>query len=70
MEWPCLNNLLTIPPTSQGLNIVSARKLLINDSNIMDEIIWKGVEDIESRIGVCIQNYALELHFNNIYSCA
>jgi hypothetical protein len=42
MEWPCLNNLLTIPPTPQGLNIISARK-----SNIMDEIIWKGVEDIE-----------------------
>jgi hypothetical protein len=51
MEWPCLNNLLTIPPTSQGLNIVSARKLLIKESNVMDEITRKGVEDIEVEYG-------------------
>jgi len=43
MEWPCLNNLLTMPPTLQGLNLVGARKLLVKESSLMGEIIWKGV---------------------------
>jgi hypothetical protein len=36
-----------MPPKPQSPNLLGVNKLLAKESYPMDEIIWKGVEDIE-----------------------
>lgn len=47
MEWPGLKKSLIMPPKPQSLNLVGVNELLVKESYLMDEIIWKGIEDIE-----------------------
>lgn len=47
MEWPWFKNSLIMPPKPQSPNLIGVNELLAKETYLMDEIIWKGVEDIE-----------------------
>ncbi len=46
-EWLGLKKSLIMPAKAQSPNLLGVNKLLAKEPYLMDEIIWKGVENIE-----------------------
>jgi hypothetical protein len=46
-EWLGLKKSLIMSAKAQSPNLLGVNKLLAKEPYLMDEIIWKGVEDIE-----------------------
>jgi len=46
-EWLGLKKSLIMSAKAQSPNLLGVNKLLAKESYLMDEIIWKGVENIE-----------------------
>lgn len=64
-KWPWPNNSVTMPPTPLGPNLIGTKKLSIKKSTFMDEIIQNKIKYVEA----CILDYALELHWQFIFTC-